>query len=156
MQVNPKDFAGGLLFVAIGAFFALNAWFNLRIGRATNMGPGYFPVLLGVLLVGFGLVIAVGSIRRPAEAFGKVSWRGVVLVLAAVVFFGYAVRSLGFAPTLAVATLMAAMAPDTAKPLPSLLFAVAVAVLGTLIFVYALRLPYPVFGPWLTWIGGNG
>jgi hypothetical protein len=150
MQVNPKDFAGGLLFVAIGGFFALNAWFNLKIGQAFNMGPGYFPVVLGVILVGFGVAIAASSIKKPPEAFGNVSWRGVVLVLAAVVFFGAMVRRLGFAPTLAVTTFLAATAPARSKPLISLIFSIGMAIFGTLIFIYALRLPYPVFGPLLT------
>ena len=52
--MNLKDCAAGMLFVAIGLLFAVNAWLGLSIGSAFAMGPGYFPILLGVILIGFG------------------------------------------------------------------------------------------------------
>ena len=66
MQRNLKDLAAGALFVAIGGFFTLNAWFNLTIGNALAMGPGYFPILLGLVLIGLGAAIAL-----PGCAHGR-------------------------------------------------------------------------------------
>ncbi len=149
MQVNTKDVAAGLLFIFIGGFFALNSVIHLRIGRALNMGPGYFPLMLGLILIGFGIAIAVNAFGKPEELIGKVSVRGVVLVIGSVVFFGLTARKLGLAPSLAVATFMASMSTDRATLISSILLSIGLAIFCVLVFVYALGLPYPVIGPWL-------
>jgi len=54
---NQKDFYSGLLFVAIGAFFGIFAR-KYDIGTAKEIGPGYFPLILGIILVFCPLQIA--------------------------------------------------------------------------------------------------
>jgi hypothetical protein len=149
MRVNPKDVAAGTIFIAIGLFFSLNAWFTLSIGAARSMGPGYFPVLFGVLLVGLGLIIVLMAIGRPREAFGKVSWRGLFLVTVSIVFFAVTVRGLGMAPALGGATVMAAMSSKRLSLIGTLITGASLTLFSVLVFIYALRLPYPVIGPWL-------
>ena len=46
---SQKDFFSGLMFTVVGASFAYGAT-NYSIGSGGRMGPGYFPLLLGVLL----------------------------------------------------------------------------------------------------------
>lgn len=149
MRVNPKDIAAGAIFIVIGLAFSLNAWFTLKIGAAHSMGPGYFPVLFGAILVGLGLVIALMAIGKPREVFGKVSWWGVILVTGSIVFFAITVRGLGMAPALGGATVMAAMASKRLSIVGILVTSVSLTAFSVLVFIYALRLPYPVIGPWL-------
>ena len=47
---SQKDFFAGLLYVVIGGGFAIGAT-NYTVGNAARMGPGYFPLLVGILLV---------------------------------------------------------------------------------------------------------
>lgn len=148
MRLNPKDLAAGAIFVAIGAFFALNAWFSLAIGRAFAMGPGYFPIVLGVVLIALGVAIALTGIGKPSRPFGDVSWRGITLVSASIVFFALTVRGLGMAPALGGATVLAALSARNA-PLFALILSLCLTAFCVLVFVYALRLPYAVIGPWL-------
>jgi hypothetical protein len=149
MRVNYKDLASGALFVAIGLFFALNAWFGLRIGRAFAMGPGYFPAVLGLVLVGFGLVIAALSLGKPAEPIGPVPWRGIALVIGAVVFFAAFGRSVGVAPSLALTTFAGALATKKTSLKEAIVLSLALSAFCTATFIYALGLPYPAIGPWL-------
>ena len=51
---NNKDIWAGLLLIAIGMGATAIAR-NYPFGNALRMGPGYFPVVLGGLLVVFGL-----------------------------------------------------------------------------------------------------
>ena len=62
---NQKDFWAGLLFSAFGLFFS---GFGTRyaFGDAARMGPGYFPTVLGVLLIVLGAVIALGALSPKA------------------------------------------------------------------------------------------
>ncbi len=149
MTANRRDLIAGIAFVVIGAAFGLNAWLSLRIGEAQSMGPGYFPVFLGLILVGFGAAIAFSAIGKPDESLGQVSWRGVALVTAGIVFFATTVRGLGMGPALSVATFLAARASGRLSLRGSLLLAVGLAAFCVVVFLYALRLPYPVIGPWL-------
>ncbi|WP_369335852.1 tripartite tricarboxylate transporter TctB family protein, partial [Halomonas sp. ND22Bw] len=44
------------MFTAVGATFAVGAT-TYNIGDGARMGPGYFPLMLGVLLAVLGLLI---------------------------------------------------------------------------------------------------
>jgi Tripartite tricarboxylate transporter TctB family len=149
MHTNLRDLAAGALFVAIGSFFALSAFLNLSIGSAFSMGPGYFPILLGLILIGLGVAIAVTALTAPAAPLGPVSWRGVGLVTASIVFFALTVRGLGMAPSLGGATILAALSTDRNSPLVAILLSLCLTAFCILVFVVALRLPYPIIGPWL-------
>ena len=46
---NKKDFGAGIMYMAFGLFFALNA-LNYKMGTAAKMGPGYFPWVFTFLL----------------------------------------------------------------------------------------------------------
>ena len=149
--MNLRDCAAGTLFVAIGLLFAVNAWLRLSVGSALTMGPGYFPVLLGVILIGFGLAIFLAGLRQPMQPFGTVSWRGVGLVTGAILFFGLTVRGLGMAPALGGATLLAALSTERNSLLFALLLSFCLTAFCVALFVYALQLPYAAIGPWLRW-----
>ena len=64
---NPKDFWSGALFIAIGiATIVLGSRYTL--GTAARMGPGYFPRILGILLIALGGILAV---RATAHGAGR-------------------------------------------------------------------------------------
>lgn len=149
MTINYKDVAAGMTFVAIGGFFALDSLLNLRIGKAFQMGPGYFPLILGSILVILGIVIALMAIGKAHEPIGKVSWRGVSLVTLSIVFFAATIRGLGMAPSLGISVFLAAMSSGRMSVLGAVVTSVALTAFSVAAFIYALRLPYPVFGPWL-------
>jgi hypothetical protein len=149
VTANRRDLAAGAAFVAIGLFFALNAWFGLRLGTARAMGPGYFPVMLGGVLVLLGLAIGASALGRPGEALGAVSWRGIALVTGALVFFAVTARGLGIAAALGGATVLAALATGRNSPRVALAMAAVLTAFCVLVFLVALRLPYPAIGPWL-------
>ena len=96
---RPRDVVGGLLVVVIGAGFFLSGR-ELEMGTSFRMGPGYFPTILSLLMVALGAVMTVLAWRGPHEegAFGHVPWRGLILVVGAVLAFGLTLRGLGLGP----------------------------------------------------------
>lgn len=150
VTIDLKDLAAGALFIAIGLFFALDSLLNLRIGQAFSMGPGFFPLVLGGVLVGLGLLIAGLGIGRATEPFGPVPWRGLALVIGAVIFFGATIRGLGMVLSLGGATLMASLASGKMSWRGAVLLTIVLTAFCVLAFIYALRLPYPLFGRWIT------
>lgn len=147
-RINKADFAAGILFVLFGLGFGITA-LGMEMGTALRMGPGYFPVVLAVLLLGLGLAIVFTSFRTTGESVGSYAWRGMVFILGAPIFFGLTVRGLGFVPSIFMTTLIAALAGLKLKPLHAVGLALAVTVFCTLVFSVALGLPFRRFGPWL-------
>jgi len=138
----------GLLFVAIGAFFALQS-LDLELGTAFRMGPGYFPFILALALILFGGIIVVQSTRVEGEPIGGIAWRGMMFILPAPIFFGMTVRGLGFVPSIFVTCLIAAFASGRMKVIPAILLSIGLTVFSVLVFSYGLGLPFRRFGPWL-------
>ena len=151
MSVRPTDTtdaAAGVFLILVAAFFGWQTT-DLPIGTSLRMGPGYFPMVLSILLFIMGALILIKSFRGQGEPIGTIAWRGIWFILPAPIFFGLTVRGLGFVPALFITTLIAAMASSRMKPLPALVLAVLVTLFSTLVFSYALGLPFRRFGPWL-------
>lgn len=89
---NPRDFWSGLMFLVIGASFAIGST-AYRFGYSAKPGPGYFPFGLGILLALLGVLILVKSLGKTSgkgEAVGAFAWRPLLMLAAAVVFWRFA------------------------------------------------------------------
>jgi len=148
--IDRTDAAAGILFILFGLFFGIQS-LGLELGTAFRMGPGYFPLLLSGVLLGFGLLVLLNALKTSAPAdMGGLAWRGMLFILPAPIFFGLTVRGLGFVPAIFITTLIAGLGSLKMKPLWALGLAVAVTAFSTLVFSYALGLPFRRFGPWLS------
>lgn len=149
MEKARKDTLAGVVFIAFGLAFAIGA-LNYDLGSAMRMGPGYVPLSLGCALIVLGvLVIAEGVVRGEGTPVGGVPWRAVLLLVAAIVFFGFMVRRLGLAPAIFVSSVMASYSSRDMRAPVAIAIATALAAFCTLIFVKALGLPVPILGAWL-------
>lgn len=76
MIKNLQDFLAGWLFLALGVGFG---WAASRhsLGSAADMGPGYVPLLLGLLLGLLGVFILFKALTFEALGGGRVSHWGV-------------------------------------------------------------------------------
>lgn len=89
---NQKDFVSGVLFMAVGVYFG---WTSSRytVGSAARMGPGYFPLLLGALLMVLGAVVVFKAMVFETEDGGRIkgwAWRpmlGLALLVAAATWY---------------------------------------------------------------------
>jgi hypothetical protein len=146
---SASDVLAGAIFVLIGGAFAVGS-LGYELGSPLRMGPGYFPLLVGVVLAALGLAIVVkGLIAGEVRSFGPVPWRAITAIVAAVLFFGLTVERLGFVPTAAVTALLTTLASTRVRPLTAVAVAAGLTVASTLIFVVGLQLRIPLWGPWL-------
>lgn len=151
MRVNHKDIGAALFFVAVGTVYGLVAWSSLRIGSTFDMGPGYFPIMLSLMLIALGFVIGARAFVSVAQQpFGSIPWRGIVFLSLAVATFAAFLDDLGLFPGVFATTFLAVLA----SPGPGLVRAVAtslaIAVLCTVVFSYGIGLTMPVIGPVFT------
>ena len=138
---------GGVL-TAVGLFFAWQA-LGLELGTAFRMGPGYFPLLLSVVLTLLGVIILVQSTRVQGEPMGPIAIRGMLFILPAPIFFGLTVRGLGFVPSLFLTALIACFASHRMKPHWALAVSLVLTAFSVAVFSYGLNLPFERFGPWV-------
>jgi hypothetical protein len=144
-----KDILAGGIFIALGLAFSLGA-LAYDIGTPLRMGPGYMPLALGGLLAALGVgIIVKGFIAGEGEEIGVPDWRAVILVIAAVLFFGITVRGLGVVAALFGSVLLASLARSRTPWRQALVIAVGITALSVVIFIVALRLRLPLVGPWI-------
>jgi putative tricarboxylic transport membrane protein len=145
---SPKDFFAGLMFLAIAAVFAYGVR-ELPIGTAFRMGPGYFPLVLVLLLAIFGLIILINGIRAPGEPIGAIPWRGIAFITLPVIFFGATLKGLGFIPSLAITVLTTTFASRLWDIKTTVLTTAVLVVFSWVVFIKGLGLPISLYGPWV-------
>ncbi len=144
---NPKDFWAGLLFIAFGGGAVLLST-DYPMGTAGRMGPGYFPTVLGWILVVIGLVPLVRSFINPGEPMGRLVIKETILIMTAIVIFGSTVRGAGIIPSVFVLVMLSGFASSKFRWISMLMMAVGSSIFCWAVFVYALGLPLQPFGPW--------
>jgi hypothetical protein len=143
MRRPNQDVLAGLMFVSFGAA-ALILGRDLQVGSASEMGAGYFPMVLGSLLVIAGLAIALLGLRRGGAAFEFWSMRATVFVGAAFVVFAVAIEWAGLLLTAPVCTMLAAMGTVRFRLAPHAVLAVAASLVAVGVFIWALKIPIPL------------
>lgn len=89
----------GLTLAALGAYITSTAT-DWDILASDGPGPGFFPMVYGVIMFGASLVLIVSAYRRPAEDDEPVDWAGVGRALGAwssLVFMIPIMKNFGFA-----------------------------------------------------------
>ena len=142
---NNRDFLAGLLFLALGMLTIYVAR-DYPIGLVARMGPGYFPMVLGGLLCLFGVIVMMRGIRTGAPVGGTWGWRPLGLITLSIVVFGFTMEKLGLVPALILLFFVAALAGREFHFKEVLLLAILMSAFAAAVFVYGLKLPYPLFG----------
>lgn len=147
---NREDFWAGAMFIAIGLGFASLAQ-QYALGSGARMGPGYFPTLLGVVLLVLGIVVCLGAMARSSAeiAVAAFSWRELLLIVGSVASFGLTLPWLGMVGAAALLILVAAFASHEFNWKETAGLIVVLVALSYLLFVAALDLPLPVWPAFL-------
>lgn len=141
---DTGGFFAGLLFFTVGLSATMVAR-GYAIGSALHMGPGYFPVALGILLMIVGMASIVRSLSVTVESAGSIAWRPLLTISAAVAVFAVGIDLIGLIPTVFVSALVASMAVPRPKFVEAGLIAATLSVLAAGIFFYGLKLPFSLF-----------
>ncbi|MFN4100689.1 MAG: tripartite tricarboxylate transporter TctB family protein [Pararhodobacter sp.] len=137
------DILGGLLMIAFGIFALVYAQ-RYSFGTVRQMGPGFFPVVLGGVLMVLGVLIVLPALRRPGPAL-TFNLRTLVLILGAVVVFGALLRPLGLPLATMAAVLLASMAERNFPWIGRLALALCVALGVVVIFRLGLGMNVPLW-----------
>jgi hypothetical protein len=146
---HPKDFWAGVLFIAFGtAAVTLGAGYPL--GTAARMGPGYFPRVLGMLLIGMGLILALRALKLTGPPLAMRNLKPLVIVLASVLVFGLTATRLGVVAATMLLILISSTADQEYRWKEALVSSLVLAVLTVAAFIWGLGVQLPVWPPFLT------
>lgn len=157
---SQKDFFSGLMFMGVGVAFAWGAS-SYTIGNGARMGPGYFPLALGVLLVVLGGVITFKALvveTFDGDRIGAFAWRPLVFIILANLVFGAMIGGvsaihlppLGLIAGIYALTFIARLAGDRFNFKETIVLATILAVMSYLAFIKLLNLQFPVWPAFLT------
>lgn len=148
---NQKDFAAGVIYVVSGAGFALGA-LNYKVGEAARMGPGWFPLWIGILLVAVGLVVIRGSVRASAAPdplqppeLGPMGW-----ILGGVILFGLLLQPAGLVVSLIVLVLVSSRASHEFTWRSALINTVFLILFAYVVFIEGINLQIRLWPAFLT------
>ncbi|EFH13556.1 tripartite tricarboxylate transporter TctB family protein [Pseudoroseomonas cervicalis] len=137
------DIIGGALMIAGGLWFALYS-LNYNLGTLRRMGPAYFPLGIGILIVLFGLLLVLPALRRPG-GWPVPELRPFATISVAVLGFALVVERFGLVPATVLLTVLAAVAERAPSWRLTAILAVALSAIGVLVFTQGLGIPIPAF-----------
>lgn len=148
---NQQDFWAGVMFTVIGLLFAVFST-SYEVGTAARMGPGYFPLMLGILLTLLGLLIGWRSFAasHPESRLAKTGWREILLILGSVALFGATLSWLGMVIAIVLLILVSAIASHEFSWKETIISIVVLLIMSELVFVKGLELQFPVWPKFLT------
>jgi hypothetical protein len=158
---SEKDFFSGLMFTIVGGAFAFGAT-TYNIGTGARMGPGYFPLLLGIVLAILGMIITAQALisgRPGGDKIGAFAWRPLCFIIGANLLFGVllgglpsiGVPAMGLIVAIYGLTLVASLAGERFNFKEVLIVATVLALMSYGAFIMLLKLQFPV---WPTFITG--
>jgi len=141
---SPKDFWAGLFFVTIALGF-IGLSYQYGMGNMHRMGPALFPTLVGVLLAGLGLLIALRAFAVDGQPVPPFHARPIIISLVAISLFGLALAHGGLIAAVAVLVIISAAASRESKVLETVALVAALIAFSVAVFVWLLGLPIPLW-----------
>ena len=141
-----KDTVGGFLLLVLGVWAAAQGS-AYQVGTLHNMGPGFFPLSLGVVLALLGAIMIGSGVARPASDAvprRRPEWRGWACLCAAIGAFMLLGRYGGLLPATFTLVFIAARGDRRNTLRDALMLGVAAGAVATGVFWYALQVQFPL------------
>jgi hypothetical protein len=144
--MQSSTFWAGAMLCAIGIAAAIAAP-QYRMGTLAQMGPGYFPLILGILLAALGAITCLQAVAKgDGHRLVTPPWRQLICIPLCVVSFALLVERAGLAIAVVVTVLIGCLGGQRFRPIEAIISAIVLAILTCTLFVRLLGLPVPI-GP---------
>lgn len=144
---SQRDFFSGLMFLIVGIIFAVGAS-NYSMGSSARPGPGYFPLILSVLMAILGGVVLFKALTIETEGgdpIGSIAWRPLLVIVLAITVFGAGLPRLGMVITVPLLIIIVSFAGDEFHWKGVIVNSVVLTAFAWFVFVYGLKLTIPLW-----------
>jgi Tripartite tricarboxylate transporter TctB family len=142
-----KDLYGGALMVLLG-LGSIYAGVGYDVGSLSRMGPGFFPVAVGTILLLCGLALAVSAKAPDAHATSEEApppeWRAWACIVVGIMAFVVLGQWGGLLPATFAIVFISALGDRDNTVISALVLAVAMCIVCTLVFWWGLKLQFPL------------
>ena len=141
---DRKDFLGGLMILVLGLATAMQAS-EYEIGSLRRMGPGFFPLSLGVILCGTGVLLMLTA-KAPAAPTERLApeWRGWLCICAGIAAFVVLGQWGGLIPGTFGVVFIAALGDRQNTVLGSAVLGMVMTAACVVVFWWLLQVPFPL------------
>ena len=149
---SQRDFWSGLMFLVVGAAFAVGAT-NYSMGTSARPGAGYFPLILSVILTIMGAVVLFEALTietEDGEPIGAIAWRPLIVVVVAITVFAILLPRMGMIVTVPVLIIIVSFAGDEFGWIGVIVSSVVLTAFSWLIFIKGLGLTIPLLPAFMT------
>ena len=149
---SQRDFWSGLMFIVVGVVFAIGAR-NYSLGSSARPGPGYFPLMLSVIMAILGAVVLFKALTIETEGgdrIGDIAWRPLLVIVVAILVFGATITWLGMVIAVPILIAISSLAGDEFHWRDVIINAIVLTIASWLIFIVGLKLTIPM---WPSFIG---
>ena len=140
---GPWELAVVVVLLIMGGYMIWQG-VEFGVGSVRRMGPGFFPVGVGALLVLLSLAILF-EVRRGGAGPLELPLRPIVLITVGLLAFAATVGPLGIVPSTVLLVLIGSFADTEMTALRAGISAVALAAIGYLVFIVGFGLPLEPF-----------
>jgi len=143
-----RDIIGGMILIGLGLFTTFYTLDSYKLGTVSNMGAGMFPMALGVLLTGLGVLIMAPAFFRSGTPVAFAA-RPFFACLGSILLFALGIKYIGMVPAIMLLVMTATLADKTLDMKGRIILAALVTLLAVVIFTYG-------FGMTLVWFKWGG
>ncbi|UES60057.1 hypothetical protein GFK91_30380 (plasmid) [Roseibium aggregatum] len=139
-----RQLVSSAMLFAVGGTAAYMGAAHYGLGQLFHLGPGAFPFLLGLLLMGLSLVMIFAEFAPPMLPTRQ-QWIGALAIFAAIAAFALSLDAFGLVPAVFALTLISRLAEPPFDLFGTLGLAAVLSGLAYIVFVFGLHLPLEAF-----------
>ncbi|AFT69647.1 Small permease component of tripartite tricarboxylate transporter [Alloalcanivorax dieselolei B5] len=131
---------GAAALLALLGLFIIWQGSDYSMGSLRRMGPGFFPVMMGSVLLLFSLLV-VWEVRREEKQENLWVPRPILMICAGFIAFAALLESVGLVPATLALVILVSLAEKPVRPVATVATAAGLCVLGVLVFLYGFGIP---------------
>ncbi|MEA3118086.1 MAG: putative tricarboxylic transport rane protein [Paraburkholderia sp.] len=147
---NPRtrDYVGGALMFLLGMAATVRGT-SYGVGDLADMGPGFAPAAIGVILAVTGIAIAfagqsAGAAASRASGDAAPHWRGWICIVLGIVLFIVCAAYIGLLPATFAIVFVSALGDQRNTVKNAFWLAIAVCVVCVIVFWWGLKIQLPL------------
>lgn len=143
-----SELISGIFWLSLGILFSIWSTYY-KVGSLTQPGPGFLPLVLGVLLIFISLILLGQAwkayLAKKTESFSFLSagWKKIVYTILILLFATFSFEKIGYLITVFLFIFFLMLQTEFRSPKKMLLTAFFTALGVYLIFILLLKQPFP-------------